>query len=233
MAAPGDSPELLGRVQVAPGQAVAAELGWPGALHGVTVGVGAGPARSPQPQRGPGVSPGPGEQLQGGRPVVRAGGARAELGMGLESTQFSSSPHSSPLVFLILTFSFYLLLLFLLFLSSSFYLLSPLFFWAAFSSWPSHPYPSSSSLLGLPLGLIITSLATSSSPLLSTPEMTWGHAVCHHQPRFRAGGVTVPSPTPSWPQLCPQLVLMSPGWDRAVSPAQPPRPPPLHVLCSQ
>lgn len=233
-----------------PGQAMDTELGWPGPLHLVTVGMGVGPARSPQPQPGPkgarGVPMPWGAAPQGGHGVVRAVVARAEL----ESTQLFSSwslpPHSSLLVFLILTSSsssspLHAILVSLLLSSSQISLSSsfglPPASLAFSSSRPSHP---SHHLLDLPLFSAschhLLSHFLFSCHLLSTAEMARGHAVCHHNPYFRARGITLPSPAPSWPQHCPQLVLMSPGWDRAVSPAQAtvaPTPVALHVLPSQ
>lgn len=143
-------------------------------------------------------------------------------------TSSSSSPLHAILVSLLLSSS-------QISLSSSFGL--PPASLAFSSSRPSHP---SHHLLDLPLFSAschhLLSHFLFSCHLLSTAEMARGHAVCHHNPYFRARGITLPSPAPSWPQHCPQLVLMSPGWDRAVSPAQAtvaPTPVALHVLPSQ
>lgn len=197
---------------MAPGQAMAAELGWPAPLHLVTVGIGGALQGAPSPRGCQGCPHALGSSSKGGRRVVRAGVDRAELGMGLESTQFSSWSLSSlfstcfpylDLLFLSSPPLLAILILLLLLLSSS---LSSLLLGCLllFSSWPSHPFPSSSSPLDLPLfsswphhHLLGHFLLSPLQPLLSTPEMTWGHAVCHHKPRFRAGGVTVPSPAPS------------------------------------
>lgn len=236
-----------------PGQAMDTELGWPGPLHLVTVGMGAGPARSPQPgPKGAGGVPMPwGAAPQGGHGVVRAVVARAELAPGngagehpalLILVSFSSFfsarfPHLD-LLLLLLSSSCYSCQpppLLISDLSSSFGL--PPASLAFSSSRPSHP---SHHLLDLPLFSAsfhhLLSHFLFSCHLLSTAEMARGHAVCHHNPYFRARGITLPSPAPSWPQHCPQLVLMSPGWDRAVSPAQAtvaPTPVALHVLPSQ
>lgn len=242
-----------------PGQAMDTELGWPGPLHLVTVGFGVGPARSPQPQPGPkgarGVPMPWGAAPQGGHGVVRAVVARVELAPGngagehpallilVSSSSFFPAyfPHLDLLLFLssppLLAILVSLLLSSSQISLSSSFELPPASLLSAFMSF------SSSSLLDLPLfsscPLVITSLTTFSSPLqslLSSPEMTWGHAVCHHHPHFRAGGGSLFPPAPSRPQHCPQLVLMSPGWDRAVPPAQAtvaPTPAALHVLPSQ
>ncbi|XP_038008222.1 GAS2-like protein 1 isoform X1 [Motacilla alba alba] len=201
LAAPGDTPELLGRVEVAPGQATATELGWPGPLHVVTGGIRVGPARSPQPQRVPGVSPCRGEQLHGvGQSCGQGSGGRSRAGNGagehpvlfLVSSSLLTRPHlfsflSSPPLLAILVI---LLLIFSLLSPSG---LPPPSL--VFSSWPSHPFPSSSSLLDLPLFSSwphhhLLGHFLISSPLQSPlhPEMTWGHAVCHHKPCSRAGG---------------------------------------------
>lgn len=201
----------------------------------------------------PGVSPCHGEQLHRGV-MVWSGqwwpGQSWHLGTGLESTQLFSSwslpPHSSLLVFLILTSSsssspLHAILVSLLLSSSQISLSSsfglPPASLAFSSSRPSHP---SHHLLDLPLFSAschhLLSHFLFSCHLLSTAEMARGHAVCHHNPYFRARGITLPSPAPSRPQHCPQLVLMSPGWDRAVAPAQAtvaPTPVALHVLPSQ
>lgn len=188
LAAPGDIPELLGRVEVAPGQAVATELGWPGPLHSVTVGTGVGPARSPQPQRVLGVSPCPGEQLQGGAAVWSGQwwpeqswewGWRAPSsppGLFISSLFSTSFPY---LDLLFLSSPPLLAILVILLLSSSLSSLllgCLLFLLFSLLGLPSS-FPSSPSLLDLPsflLGLIITSLASSSplwplSHLLSSP----------------------------------------------------------------
>lgn len=109
MAAPGDIPELLregvgGNWVETPGQAMATELGWPGPLHLVTA--------------GNWVSPCHGEQLH----VVEVRAVVEQswhLGVGLESTQCFSCSLRVSSFFSICFPHLDLLLLFLLFLSSS------------------------------------------------------------------------------------------------------------------
>lgn len=205
-----------------------------------------GPCKEPpsQAQRVPGVSPSQGEQQlqRGGCPEGRAGVARAELApweWGWSTPVFSScslhllilhlfssalpsllvfsscySCHPPPhLIFFLLSsglpppslvfsspLGFHILLIFLIFPSS----------------WPHHH---------LPGPFLISALQS----LLSTPEVTWGHAVGDHSPFQGKRGSLFP---PQLPQHCPELVLMSPGWDRAVPPAQVTVAPPLQPCMS-
>lgn len=238
-----------------PGQAMDTELGWPGPLHLVTAGSGVDPAGSPQPQPGPkgaGGVPRPwGAAPQGGHGVVGAvvaprngAGEHPARLILVSSSSFLSArfPHLDLLLFLSSP-PLHAILVSLLLSSSQISLCSSfglppafscLLLSSAFTSF------SSSALLDLPLfsASCHHPLGHFSSPVSSLhPEMAQGHAVCHHHPCFRpGGGVTVPSPAPSQPQHCPQLVLMSPGWDRAMPPAQAtvaPTPAALHVLPSQ
>lgn len=159
-----------------PGRAMATELGWPGALHSVTVGIGVGPARHKGCQGCPiprGAAP------QGA--VLWAGQWWPEhswhRGMGLQSTWvfspcslhphlllhlFSSSwpSHFLPLFLLFLSSSssshfLSLLLGCLLLLLSSLLLAFTSFSSALFSSWPHHH----------PLGPFLLSPPVSSAPL--------------------------------------------------------------------
>lgn len=157
---------------------------------------------------GTGVSPCHGEQLH----VVEVRAVVEQswhLGMGLESTQcFSCSLRLSS--FFSICFPHLDLLIF----SSSCY--------------SCHPLPHL--LLGcLPLLL--------SSPLFLLAFMPFSLIISppcslSPQPLFQGRGrVTLPSPGPSQPQHCPQLVLMSLGCDRAVPPAQATAPPPCSPAC--
>lgn len=143
-----------------------------------------GPARSPQPQRVPGVSPCPGEQLQGGQACGQGRGGQSRAGNGAGehpvlflvsiSSLFSTCFPYLDLLFLSSPPLLAILILLLLLLSSS-----PLFFWAASSSSPLGLhilFPHHLLLLTFPsslLGLIITSWATFSSLLssLSSPPL--------------------------------------------------------------
>lgn len=186
----------------------------------------------PAPTRGKGPRTSPrshGEQLHGGVATVAVAGAEScILGSGLESNRFCSSPLLSPL------------LVFLIFLSSS--PLLGLLLLSSSSLLGCHLLLSSSSLLGCLLLLfsshllvLLGHLLFSSFSLLSTSEMTRGHAACCHNLYFRAGGCHffLSSPRPAAALSIASIDVPNVGQGYAWSPLpRPLRLPPLRPRMS-
>lgn len=197
----------------------------------------------PAPTRGKGPRTSPrshGEQLHGGVATVAV--ARAEsciLGSGLESNRFCSSPllifllslcsSSSCLLLLFLAFSschhhLFLAATFSCLLILSFFSCHRLLFLAAFSS--------------CFLLIFLFFSATFCSPLfslLSTSEMTRGHAACCHNLYFRAGGCHffLSSPRPAAALSIASIDVPNVGQGYAWSPLpRPLRLPPLRPRMS-